>query len=291
MASIHRIPLRRVVPAALVVGMILSILPAATLAGGSGPMTVASAEWGVLQQVNRIRQNRGLAPLRMDDDVQHVASSRSGSMKQLGYFAHVSPSGQDASDLLRRQKVGHRYWGEVIGWTRYMSLEQGSSWMVDWWMHSPGHRELLLSRRFNYAGVGIVKDGPRTLWTIVFVNTADRTAPIARVVGPVNTARVSGTLRPATAAGRTKAATNGKPFTTVQWWGRDRRLATRTSGLHSFTIQHKLPGGSWETVLKGTRQRQWSWQLRSGAHAFRVRARDRAGNVGEWEPAVWVQVP
>jgi hypothetical protein len=273
--------------------MLLSILPAATMADDTS--TLASAESAVLREVNRIRDNHGLAKLRMDVDVQDVAGQRSGSMKRLGYFAHTSPAGLDASDLLRNRRVGYRYWGEVIGWTRHMDLDQGGRWMVEWWMHSPTHRHLLLSRNFNYAGVGIVRDGSLTLWTIVFVNAPDRTAPVAGVIGRVATARVAGWLSPAAPtkarvakANRTRPPTNA--YTTIQWWGRDRKLAMRTSGLQSFTVQHKLKGGSWHTVLKGTKARQWSWRMRPGLHAFRIKARDRAGNVGEWQKPVWVTV-
>lgn len=288
MSSIRLIPVRRAVPAALVAGMLLSILPAATMAG-DGP-TIASAEPAVLHEVNRIRGNHGLAPLLMDGEVQGVAGERSGSMARLGYFGHVAPNGQDAGDLLRKRGINYRYWGEVIGWTRHMGLDEGGRWMVDWWMDSPTHRDLLLSRKFNYAGVGIVQDGSMTLWTMVLVNTADRTAPVAGVTGPVATARVAARidLSKVTKAKRARLAT--ATYTTIQWWGRDRRLATRTSGLHSFTVQHKLEGGSWHTVLKGTKARQWAWRMRPGLHAFRIKARDRAGNVGEWQEPVWVTV-
>jgi uncharacterized protein YkwD len=90
-------------------------------------------------------------------------------MKRLDYFAHVSPRGVDAGDLLGSRDIRHRRWGEVIGWTPGRRLGQASSWMFDWWKHSARHRALLLSRRFVGAGVGVARDGRRTLWTIVLV--------------------------------------------------------------------------------------------------------------------------
>ena len=101
MASIRTIPTRRAVPAALVAGMLLTLLPALTLAA-EPPEPVLSAEWAVLSEVNRVRDNQGLAPLRMAEDVREVARERSRSMKRLDYFGHVSPSGVDAGDLLIR---------------------------------------------------------------------------------------------------------------------------------------------------------------------------------------------
>jgi uncharacterized protein YkwD len=275
MAFIRTIPFRRAVPAALAVGMLLTILPAATFAE-TPPDAVLSAEWKVLGEVNRVRENQGLAPLRMADDVREIARERSRSMKRLDYFAHVSPNGTDAGDLLNGRGIAYRYWGEAIGWTVNMDLDPGSRWMVDWWKNSPVHRELMLSRSFNYAGVGIAQDGPKVLWTIVFVNQADRTAPVARV----GRRHKSASFAPV-AAGRT----------VVRWWGYDRPLALRTAGLQSFSVQHRAPGGDWNTVIERTTARQASWALRPGTHWFRVRARDHAGNVGAWQDATRIEVP
>ena len=131
---------------------------------------VVATEWSVLAEVNRLRRGHGLDPLRMATPVSEVARDRVASMKRLDYFAHTSPGGRDAGDLLGSQRVRHRMWGEVIGRTRRMSLEAGSLWMIDWWKRSPVHRGLILSARFEAAGVGVTRDGSQTLWTIVFVS-------------------------------------------------------------------------------------------------------------------------
>ena len=68
--------------------------------GAEPPDAVLSAEWAVLSEMNRVRDNQGLAPLRMAEDVREVARERSRSMKRLDYFGHVSPCGVDAGDLL-----------------------------------------------------------------------------------------------------------------------------------------------------------------------------------------------
>ena len=292
MSFFRHIPIRRAAPAALVAGILLSILPAATMAESPPPDSVLATEWDVLQEVNRVRGNHGLAPLRMDADVREVARERSRSMKRLDYFGHVSPSGQDAGYLLGSRGVGYRYWGEVIGWTRYLDLRQGGNWMVDWWKRSPVHRELMLSREFNYAGVGVAQDGTLTLWTIVFVNQADHTAPVAALVRPrsVASSGPAAAFLSSRAAAPTQVRTSADTRTTIRWWGRDRKLSTRTSGLQSFTLQHRVPGDDWRTVLTRTTLRQMSYYLRPGVHAFRVRARDRVGNTGGWSGAARVIV-
>jgi uncharacterized protein YkwD len=289
----HRLdPVRRAALAALVAGTLLPILPAVTMADSPPPDSVLGTEWDVLQEVNRVRDIHGLAPLRMAEGVREVARDRSRSMKRLDYFGHVSPYGQDAGDLLGSRDVGYRMWGEVIGWTRYLDLAPGGNWMVDWWKRSPVHRELMLSRQFNYAGVGVAQDGSLTLWTIVFVNQADHTAPVADVRRPRSSTvyePIAGLTADQTGAvGALRTSADSR--VTVRWWGRDRKLSTRTAGLKSFSLQHRVPGEGWRTVLTQTKERMAVFELRPGIHAFRVRARDRVGNTGGWSPAARVLV-
>jgi uncharacterized protein YkwD len=273
MSPIRTILTRRAASAALAAGMLLTLLPAATFA--APPPSVQSAEWDVLAEINAVRANHDLAPLRMTTGVRLVARDRSVSMKRLDYFDHVSPGGLDAADLLNRRDISYRYWGEIIGWTVNMGLGEGARWMVDWWKNSPVHREIMLSDAYNYAGVGIAVEGNTVLWTVVFVNQADHTPPVATLLQPAGTA----SLRVA-----------GSNQSIVRWWGRDRRLAVRTAGLDSFQVQHRLPGGRWDTLLSRTTARQATWNLRPGLHFFRVRARDRLGNVGAWQGPTRVYV-
>jgi uncharacterized protein YkwD len=275
MSTFRHIPSRRAVPAALVLGMLMSILPAGmTMAAGTA---VNRAEWAVLREINRVRENNGLTGLRMAGGVRGVAGDRSQSMKRLDYFGHVSPNGIDAGDMLRARGIPHSYWGEVIGWTVNMDLEYGARWMVDWWKNSPTHRDLILAQRFNYAGVGIVLDGEKILWTVVLANQPDHTPPIAGIYSAVS-------------SGDSFVATSSTS-TTIRWWGRDRRLSVRTAGLDSFTVQHRKAGGTWRRVRRGTTSRQATFDLSSGTHYFRVRARDNRGNRGGWKGPLTVYVP
>jgi uncharacterized protein YkwD len=149
---------------AIVLGVMVSALPTAAVATDRR----SAAEWDVLERVNRFRDGRGVPPLRMASGPRKVAGARSGSMIRIGYFGHVSPGGRDAGDLLRARGI-RGSWGEVIGWTRGKPIMPASRWMVAWWKRSPKHRSLLLSRRYDAAGVGVAKRGARTIWTIVLV--------------------------------------------------------------------------------------------------------------------------
>ena len=251
--------------------MILSILPAATMAAAEPSAEIKSTEKAVLQGVNAMRAKHGLVPLRLARSVRYVARARSLSMKNQRYFGHVSPSGVNAAKLLNRRGVGFRSWGEAIGWTVSMSLERGADWMVDWWYHSPPHRKLMLSPTYNYCGVGIVQSGSKRLYTIVFVNQRDHTPPTVGVVGQRNGISVA-----------TAEAAGGTKDVKVNWWGRDRRLSVRTSGLLGYTVQFKKIGGKWRTLQVRSRNRQVTKALAAGDYKFRVRAIDKQGNRSKW---------
>jgi uncharacterized protein YkwD len=252
--------------------MLLTTLPAATMAGSPPPPPVKATEWKVLSLMNQFRSNHGLAPLRMAGGVRVVARDRSRSMKNGNYFSHVSPSGVTAGSMLHSRSISNAFWGEAIGWTNSLGLNAGARWMVDWWKGSTPHRRLMLRRDFNYAGIGVARDGGKTLWTIVFVNQPDHTPPLAQLVGPS-----SNTISAASSS------------VTLRWWGKDRKLSTRTSGLKAFVLQHKRSTGSWH-VVRRTRHRSATLALPSGQHYFRLRAVDRRGNRGGWRQPLKVVV-
>lgn len=142
---------------------------APSLATPAVAASAGDAERHVLGLVNRFRVNHGRAPVRMVPGVRKVAGRRSSSMARLGYFGHVSPSGVDAGDLLRSVGAPHRRWGEIIGFTSGTGLLRATRSVVRWWMRSPRHRRIMLSASYRRVGVGVAKDGRRTLWTVVFV--------------------------------------------------------------------------------------------------------------------------
>ena len=265
--------------------MLLSILPAATMASGPVPQGIQAAEWKVLAHMNDVRAHHGLKPLRMAGRVRVVARDRSRSMKRLNYFGHVSPSGSSAGTMLRQRGVQHRLWGENIGWTVHMDLDWGAKWMVDWWKQSPPHRKAMLSRDYNYAGIGIARKGPKLLYTIVFVNrtkhNAFRKASYRKGSGGDRKATVKGTIRTPKARVDRNRTTKSRRDVTVRWRAGER--PERAVRLRGFTIEHRPPGGSWKTVLRRTTQQRVSFDLNPGMHGFRVRAQDRSGNSSEWQ--------
>jgi hypothetical protein len=94
---------------------------------------------------------------------------------------------------------------------------------------------------------------------------------------------------PATGSVITLASRGQGRQVTWSWDGADRPLAALTAGLRSFDVQRRVDGGAWVFVRTSTTSQTWSSSVAVGHRvSVRVRARDRAGNVGSWSSPVSV---
>jgi hypothetical protein len=77
------------------------------------------------------------------------------------------------------------------------------------------------------------------------------------------------------------------------WRGWDAALQRRTSGVASFDVQYRVDKGAFSTVESTTTATERSAANRSAGHWYglRVRAKDRAGNVGAWSSEMRIWVP
>ena len=245
--------------------------PAAAPAGAAtatDPLRIAAAT--MLQRLGSERSGVGIVPLRSDSRLNAIADARARDMAARGYFSHTSPEGIGFSDLLVAAGITWYGAGETIAWNTAPDLELSIDMATEGWMSSTPHRDILLSGDFNYVGVGAASAGDRTYWAAVVVKGPDRTPPVASIKRPV----VSSTIR------------DGRRVVTVGWRATDPPLAVLTAGIGAYQLQWRRAGGSWQTRswTSGTSLRL---SLRTGrTYEFRVRARDRAGNVGRWTGVV-----
>lgn len=112
--------------------------------------------------VNRVRAAHGLRPFRASGRLQAAAAAYGADMVRRRYFEHVSPEGRSVADRVR--STGYlthaRAWalGETLGWgTGSLSTPDA---IVQAWMNSPPHRAVILSRRFDEAGIGVAIGDP-----------------------------------------------------------------------------------------------------------------------------------
>jgi len=75
------------------------------------------------------------------------------------------------------------------------------------------------------------------------------------------------------------------------WTGYDPLLVKGTAGLRGFDLERRAPEGEWQRICTLTTSRSYTGVQPSGTTLeFRLRARDRNGNVGRWTEPVTVLV-
>ncbi|MGD8486721.1 MAG: CAP domain-containing protein [Chloroflexota bacterium] len=277
MRALRQITFRRAMTAALASVMTIALLPAASMGYNEPPKELKRAEWKALAEINHLRADRGLKPLRMAHRVRLVARDRSRDMRNNRYFGHASPTGRDAAALLARRNVRYFAGSENIGWVTFLGWKKAAASIADAWFDSPGHRANLLSSEYNYVGIGAARAGKSIYWTAIFVRQLDHTAPKAGLV-----ASDTG-LSVASGAG-------GRRSVTIRWWGRDRVLQRNTAGLKGFTVQKRTAMGTWRTLRHLTSKKHLTLSLSRGTHRFRVRAIDNRGNRSNWRRPLTVTV-
>ena len=116
------------------------------LAGSPAAAEAAGAEQLMLKSLNEVRAKYRLPPLAESTRLRHTAREHSRMMLRLDYFGH-----------LRRIRAprSFRLLGEVLAW-RSGSRPRART-VLRMWLRSPGHRRIVLGRRFRFAGAAAVR--------------------------------------------------------------------------------------------------------------------------------------
>lgn len=129
---------------------------------------------GVAAATNAERIELGLPPLAESDELNIAAAAKVEDMFARQYFAHVSPSGEDAADLAAT--AGYAF--IMIGENLALGNFEGNRALVRAWMASPGHRANILDARYQEIGIAVgqgVFEGRRT-WLAVQIFGLPRSA-------------------------------------------------------------------------------------------------------------------
>lgn len=231
--------------------------------------TIVQPERDIMSLVNQARAARGLAPLRTDSRLWVVAGERAAAMASSDVLSHSAAG--SLADGLRAEGIQWYGHGEVIAYSSGSAATAGQA-LFNLWASSAPHWTLLMSTTFNYLGVGVATSSSgRVYGSIALTESMDRTAAQARVV---------------------KRTASGDDIR-WSWRGWDPELQTHTAGLRDYTVQLRRDRGAWVTIASGTTStsRTTANRVRGHTYGLRVRARDRAGNVGPWSPELRVWVP
>lgn len=118
---------------------------------------LTTLESGVLRELNRVRVENGLAPVRLNLRLTAAADQHSREMGAGGYFQHTSQNGTAFWKRIDRwyPASGYGYWsvGENILWS---SPDVDAKGALELWMNSPEHRANILTARWREIGVAAV---------------------------------------------------------------------------------------------------------------------------------------
>jgi uncharacterized protein YkwD len=138
------------------VAFALQPLPAVSAPAGAH-VFLTSLESNVLSQLNEVRVEHGLSPLRLSRSLTAAANQHCVEMVADGFFDHPSANGSQFSARIRQyyDSSGLKTWsvGENLLWT---AGSPRAVHVVDMWMASPEHRANLLSPTWREIGISVV---------------------------------------------------------------------------------------------------------------------------------------
>jgi uncharacterized protein YkwD len=117
---------------------------------------VRAVEQEVERLINQERTSRGLPALTVDSRL--VASSRAHSqdMADYNYLAHSTPDGRSWIAYLNDRGIDYRWAGEIIAYNHASDAET-ARYVVNQWMGSSGHRNIILNSNPTHVGAGYAK--------------------------------------------------------------------------------------------------------------------------------------
>ncbi|KMK74784.1 CAP domain-containing protein [Alkalihalobacillus pseudalcaliphilus] len=116
--------------------------------------SVSAEEQQMVDAVNQERQQRGLAPLKINQELTHVARVKAQDMIDNNYFAHNSPTYGSPFDMLNQFGISYRTAGENLAGNQNVNAAHQAL------MNSQGHRENILNGNYTEVGIGVVDGGP-----------------------------------------------------------------------------------------------------------------------------------
>jgi uncharacterized protein YkwD len=142
--------------AASICVLLLVALPAG--AASTAPRSaLQSLEQAVLANMNGLRREHGLAPLRLNRKLSAAALVHSNDMAARGYFSHTSANGASFDRRIARYyPMGKsRYWsvGENLLWS---SPSVDAARALELWLNSPEHKKNMLTPRWREIGLSAV---------------------------------------------------------------------------------------------------------------------------------------
>jgi uncharacterized protein YkwD len=128
---------------------------AAALKVGSAQAATIPARTALLDRINVVRAEHGLARVYPSTALHYAAQRHSDDMISRDYFQHTSPAGSTVYTRIVNSGFvsGYASWigGETLAWGT--GTLAGAKATVHAWMLSPEHRAILMSSEFRWIGI------------------------------------------------------------------------------------------------------------------------------------------
>lgn len=114
----------------------------------------------IVSFVNKQRETKGLAPLKVNESLIEIAKQKGADMFAKNYWAHNAPDGKTPWWFFKNVGYNYLYAGENLARDFGDSVS-----VVKAWMNSPTHRDNILSSRYDEIGIAVVDgilDGQET---------------------------------------------------------------------------------------------------------------------------------
>ncbi len=114
--------------------------------------SLSAQEQKMLNLLNQDRKNAGLPALTLDPELSRIARVKSEDMRDMGYFAHESPTYGNVRDMLRT--FGYAFSGASENIAHHTNVDKAQAAF----MSSSGHRKNILSAAWTKVGIGVCLD-------------------------------------------------------------------------------------------------------------------------------------
>lgn len=130
-------------------------------------LDAASVESQSFQLINQARSDEGVSSLVFDNELSRIAREHSEAMRDQGFFSHRDPNGNGLRSRLRAGGVSFSAAGENLAVVSDTGNPAGVAHQQ--LLTSPEHRDVMLTKKFDQAGVGVARSGGRYWITQVYL--------------------------------------------------------------------------------------------------------------------------
>ena len=111
-------------------------------------------EQEIFDLINSKRTANGLAPLKIDKDLENIARLKARDMVDKNYFSHQSETYGSPFDMMKNFGISYKTAGENI------AGNPSNTGVVTEWMNSEEHKANILNSDYTYTGVAAQNGSP-----------------------------------------------------------------------------------------------------------------------------------